>query len=42
MGDRTQKEQTKVVTTSSSQEISARDKVIANYLNQMTLEEKVG
>ncbi|HEM4516731.1 TPA: beta-hexosaminidase [Streptococcus suis] len=42
LGDRTQKEQTKVVTTSSSQEISARDKVIANYLNQMTLEEKVG
>ncbi|CYV58336.1 beta-hexosaminidase [Streptococcus suis] len=42
LGNRTQKEQTKVVTTSSSQEISARDKVIANYLNQMTLEEKVG
>ncbi|WP_449453008.1 glycoside hydrolase family 3 protein [Streptococcus suis] len=42
LGDRTQKEQTKVATTSSSQEISARDKVIANYLNQMTLEEKVG
>ncbi|CYU54812.1 hypothetical protein NF430_07755 [Streptococcus suis] len=41
LGDRTQKEQTKVVTTSSSQEISARDEVIANYLNQMTLEEKV-
>ncbi|HEM4105906.1 TPA: beta-hexosaminidase [Streptococcus suis] len=42
LGDRTQKEQTKVVTTSSNQEISARDKVIANYLNQMALEEKVG
>ncbi|CYV74899.1 beta-N-acetylhexosaminidase [Streptococcus suis] len=42
LGNRTQKEQTKVVTTSSSQEISARDKVIANYLDQMTLEEKVG
>lgn len=42
LGDRTQKEQTKVATTSSSQEISARDKVIAKYLNQMTLEEKVG
>lgn len=42
LGDRTQNEQTKVVTTSSSPEISARDKVIANYLNQMTLEEKVG
>lgn len=42
LGNRTQKEQTKVVTTSSSQEISARDKVIVNYLNQMTLEEKVG
>ncbi|HEM4248505.1 TPA: beta-hexosaminidase [Streptococcus suis] len=42
LGDRTQKEQTKVATTSSSQEISARDKVIVNYLNQMTLEEKVG
>ncbi|HEM6340676.1 TPA: beta-hexosaminidase [Streptococcus suis] len=42
LGNRTQKEQTKVATTSSSQEISARDKVIANYLNQMTLEEKVG
>ncbi len=42
LGDRTQKEQTKVATTSSSQEISARDKVIANYLHQMTLEEKVG
>nr|WP_105212546.1 glycoside hydrolase family 3 N-terminal domain-containing protein [Streptococcus suis] len=42
LGDRTQKEQTKDATTSSSQEISARDKVIANYLEQMTLEEKVG
>ncbi len=42
LGDRTQKEQTKDATTSSSQEISARDKVIANYLNQMALEEKVG
>ncbi|HEM3473474.1 TPA: beta-hexosaminidase [Streptococcus suis] len=42
LGDRTQKEQTKDATTSSSQEISARDKVIANYLDQMTLEEKVG
>lgn len=42
LGNRTQKEQTKVATTSSSQEISARDKVIANYLDQMTLEEKVG
>ncbi|HEM4183321.1 TPA: beta-hexosaminidase [Streptococcus suis] len=42
LGNRTQKEQTKVATISSSQEISARDKVIANYLNQMTLEEKVG
>ena len=42
LGDRIQKEQTKVATTSSSQEISARDKVIANYLEQMTLEEKVG
>ncbi|HEM3697461.1 TPA: beta-hexosaminidase [Streptococcus suis] len=42
LGNRTQKEQTKVATTSSSQEISARDKVIANYLEQMTLEEKVG
>ncbi|HEM3428162.1 TPA: beta-hexosaminidase [Streptococcus suis] len=42
LGDRTQKDQTKDATTSSSQEISARDKVIANYLEQMTLEEKVG
>ncbi|MBO4118434.1 beta-hexosaminidase [Streptococcus suis] len=42
LGNRTQKEQTKDATTSSSQEISARDKVIANYLEQMTLEEKVG
>ncbi|WP_449456774.1 glycoside hydrolase family 3 protein [Streptococcus suis] len=42
LGDRTQKEQTKDATTSSSQEISARDKGIANYLDQMTLEEKVG
>ncbi|HEM3467515.1 TPA: beta-hexosaminidase [Streptococcus suis] len=42
LGNRTQKEQTKDATTSSSQEISARDKVIANYLDQMTLEEKVG
>ncbi|WP_099871272.1 glycoside hydrolase family 3 protein [Streptococcus suis] len=42
LGIRTQKEQTKVVTTSSSQEISARDKVITNYLHQMTIEEKVG
>ncbi len=42
LGDRTQKEQTQVATTSSSQEIYARDKVIANYLDQMTLEEKVG
>ncbi len=37
LGNRTQKEQTKDATTSSSQEISARDKVIANYLEQMTL-----
>ncbi|MDG4505222.1 beta-hexosaminidase [Streptococcus suis] len=42
LGIRIQKEQTKVVSTSSSQEISARDKVITNYLHQMTLEEKVG
>ncbi|HFI0230632.1 TPA: glycoside hydrolase family 3 protein [Streptococcus suis] len=42
LGDRTQKEQTRVATASSSKEMSARDKVVTDLLSQMTLEEKVG
>ncbi|HFI0000067.1 TPA: glycoside hydrolase family 3 protein [Streptococcus suis] len=42
LGDRTEQEQTKVTTVASSYEISAREKAVSAYLNQMTLEEKVG
>ncbi|HFI0271650.1 TPA: glycoside hydrolase family 3 protein [Streptococcus suis] len=42
LGDRKEQEQTKVTTVASSHEISAREKAVSAYLDQMTLEEKVG